>query len=78
MIKKELEEKALEIYKPEEYQIIKSKMEENHYTIDMKEKYLQYIKEILKGINSNTSVYGRVKKYIQCLQQTEKTAKRNR
>jgi len=27
----------------------------------MKEKYLQYIKEILKGINSNTSVYGRVK-----------------
>ena len=61
MIKKELEEKALEIYKPEEYQIIKSKMEENHYTIDMKEKYLQYIKEILKGINSNTSVYGRVK-----------------
>ena len=61
IIKKELEEKALEIYKPEEYQIIKSKMEENHYTIDMKEKYLQYIKEILKGINSNTSVYGRVK-----------------
>ena len=29
-IKKELEEKALEMYKPEEYRIIKSKMEEHH------------------------------------------------
>jgi len=61
MIKKELEEKALEIYKPEEYRMIKSKMEENHYTFQMKEKYLEYLKDILKNISAQASVYGRVK-----------------
>jgi GTP pyrophosphokinase len=61
LIKKELEEKALEIYKPEEYQMIKRKMEENHYTNEMKEKYLQYLKELLKDIPPMPSIYGRVK-----------------
>lgn len=61
LIKKELEEKALEIYKPEEYQMIKRKMEENHYTNEMKEKYQQYLEELLKDISPKPSIYGRVK-----------------
>jgi len=60
-IKKELEEKALEIYKPEEYRIIKSKMEEHHYTEEVKCKYIEYIKGLLKDITPTPTITGRVK-----------------
>ena len=60
-IKKELEEKALEIYKPEEYRIIKSKMEEHHYTEEVKDKYIEYTKKLLKDITPVPTITGRVK-----------------
>lgn len=60
-IKKELEEKALKIYRPEEYTIIKSKMQENNFTQEMLHKYLEYFKNVLKDISPNLTVYGRVK-----------------
>jgi len=60
-IKKELEEKALKIYRPEEYSVIESKMKENNFTQKMLEKYLEYLKNVLKEISPNLIVYGRVK-----------------
>lgn len=60
-IKKELEEKALKIYRPEEYSMIESKMRENNFTQEMLEKYLEYLKKILKDISPDVLIYGRVK-----------------
>jgi len=60
-IKKELEEKALKIYRPEEYSMIESKMKENHFTEDILHKYLTYLQYILKNISPKPLVYGRVK-----------------
>ena len=60
-IKKELEEKALEIYKPEEYQIIKSKLEEHNYTEEIKYKYIEYVTKLLKDITPVPTITGRVK-----------------
>lgn len=60
-IKKELEEKALKIYRPEEYLMIESKMKENNFTQEMLQKYLEYLKNVLKEISPNLTVYGRVK-----------------
>ena len=60
-IKKELEEKALEIYKPEEYQIIKSKLDENNYTEEVKYKYIEYVTKLLKDITPSPAIAGRVK-----------------
>jgi len=60
-IKKELEEKALKIYRPEEYSIIEKKMMESHFTEDILHKYLEYLKTLLKDISPEVKIYGRVK-----------------
>lgn len=60
-IKKELEEKALKIYRPEEYSMIESKMKENNFTEETLHKYLEYLKEILQEISPTPQIYGRVK-----------------
>lgn len=60
-IKKELEEKALKIYRPEEYSMIESKMKENNFTQDMLHKYLEYLEVVLKDISPKVTIYGRVK-----------------
>ena len=60
-LKKELEEKALKIYRPEIYQMIKEKMELNNFTQEVKFKYIEYFTNILKDISPSPSVYGRVK-----------------
>lgn len=60
-IKKELEEKALKIYRPEEYTMIESKMKENNFTQEMLHKYLEYLKTVLKDISPKVTIYGRVK-----------------
>ena len=60
-IKKELEEKALKIYKPEEYSMIQKKMEDHHFTQDMLEKYQTYLETLLSNISPQPRIYGRVK-----------------
>ena len=60
-LKKQLEEKALYIYRPEIYEIIKEKMEENSFTQEVKFKYIEYIEKILSEISPKPVVYGRVK-----------------
>ncbi len=60
-LKKELEEKALEIYRPAEYTMIKNKLEESSITPGMKYKYVTYLDALLKDIRPMPSVYGRVK-----------------
>ncbi len=61
LLKKELEEKALLIYRPDEYEIIRSKMEEKNFTQEMQYKYLEYLTKILKEISPKPGIYGRVK-----------------
>ncbi|PKN02917.1 hypothetical protein CVU76_02740 [Candidatus Dojkabacteria bacterium HGW-Dojkabacteria-1] len=60
-MKKELEEKALQIYRPEEYEIIKKMLEQNGFTTEIRDKYITYLEELLKGIPGEQSVHGRVK-----------------
>ncbi len=60
-VKKELEEKALKIYRPEEYSIIESKMKENNFTEDVLHKYLEYLQSVLKEVSPSLEIYGRVK-----------------
>ncbi|KKP54730.1 MAG: GTP diphosphokinase [candidate division WS6 bacterium GW2011_GWD1_35_594] len=60
-IKKELEERALQIYRPEEYTQIKEKLELNNFTEEVKYKYVEYLKGILTDISPAPTVYGRVK-----------------
>ncbi len=76
-MKKELEEKALEIYKPEEYEIIRKKLEENHFTKEMKFKYIQYINTLLKDISPSPSMYGRVKSIYSIYNKQKKQLKEN-
>ncbi len=60
-LKKELEEKALKIYRPEIYQMIKEKMELNSFTQEVKFKYIEYFTNILNDVSPSPSVYGRIK-----------------
>ena len=74
-IKKELEERALEIYRPYEYNQIKKKLEKNNFTRDIKEKYIQYLNEILSAISPKPSVYGRVKSIYSIYKKLDKQLK---
>lgn len=60
-VKKELEERALEIYRKEEYDIIKLMMEEKGFTTEFRNKYISYLEDLLKRIPGEQSVHGRVK-----------------
>lgn len=60
-MKKELEERALQIYRPEEYETIKRMMVKNGFTNEMRDKYIKYLEELLKDIPGEQSVHGRVK-----------------
>lgn len=61
LLKKELEEKALEIYRPEEYINIKNMLEQNGFTSEMRDKYISYFEGLLKNIPGTQIVHGRVK-----------------
>ena len=58
-MKKELEEKALEIYRPEEYNNIKEKLENNDFTLEKRDQYISYLENLTKDVPSN--VHGRLK-----------------
>lgn len=60
-MKKELEEKALEIYRPEEYKAIKEMLDKNGFTSEMRDKYIAYLEDLLKGLPGEQAVHGRVK-----------------
>lgn len=60
-IKKELEEKALEIYRPEEYHDIKKMMDNKGFTVEMRDKYISYLEQLLEKVPGNQTVHGRVK-----------------
>lgn len=60
-IKKELEERALEIYRKEEYDNIKQIMIDNGYTPEMRDKYMLYLEELMTQIPGEQAIHGRVK-----------------
>jgi GTP diphosphokinase / guanosine-3',5'-bis(diphosphate) 3'-diphosphatase len=60
-MKKELEERALHIYRPEEYKYIKEKLELHGYTTENRDKYVKHITKITEGIKPKPLIYGRVK-----------------
>ena len=60
-LKKQLEEKALQMYRPETYEMIKEKMEVNNFTEEVKFKYVEYLENILSDISPKPYVNGRVK-----------------
>jgi GTP diphosphokinase / guanosine-3',5'-bis(diphosphate) 3'-diphosphatase len=60
-MKKELEERALQIYKPEEYEIIKEKMHISNITQSNKQQYIEYLEKVLTNISPKPSIHGRVK-----------------
>lgn len=60
-IKKELEERALEIYRKEEYDTIKQTMLDNGYTTEMRDKYMLYLEELMKMIPGEQAIHSRVK-----------------
>ncbi len=74
-IKKELEEKALEIYKPEEYLQIQNKLNANHFTKEMLYKYEKYLKEILQDIRPTPTVNGRIKSIYSIYKKHDKQIK---
>ena len=74
-IKKELEERALEIYRPYEYNQIKKKLEDNNFTKEIKEKYIQYLDQILNDISPKPNVYGRVKSIYSIYKKLDKQLK---
>ncbi len=61
LIKKELEEKALQIYRPEEYQNISKMLLEQGYTVKERDRYITYLEKLLKGIPGEQNVHGRIK-----------------
>ncbi|NLZ24824.1 HD domain-containing protein, partial [Candidatus Dojkabacteria bacterium] len=60
-IKKELEERAFEIYKPQEYEMIKEKMFLSNITQSKKQAYLEYIKQLLSDVSPKPTIHSRVK-----------------
>lgn len=60
-LKKELEETALRLYRPEAYEMIKRKMEESNFTEEVRYKYQEYLKKLLKEIQPEPGIVGRVK-----------------
>jgi len=74
-IKKELEERALEIYRPYEYSQIKKKLEENHFTKEIKNKYVGYLNNILSDISPQPFVQGRVKSIYSIYKKLDKQLK---
>ena len=60
-IKKELEERALEIYRKDDHEDIKNMMSEENYTEEFRDKYIAYIENLLKQIPGEQIVHGRVK-----------------
>lgn len=71
-IKTELEEKALEIYRPEEYKTISKRLTEEGITQEVKDKYCEYFTQLFKEqnpkiegrIKSKYSIYRKLKKQI--------------
>ncbi|MGI6423548.1 MAG: HD domain-containing protein [Candidatus Dojkabacteria bacterium] len=61
IMKKELEENALKIYRPEEYEDIKKIMESKGFTSQMRDRYIAYLEKLLEEIPAEQSVHGRVK-----------------
>jgi len=60
-MKKELEEKGLQIYRPEEYETIKKMLDQNGFTSEMMNRYIDYFEDLLKEIPGQEAVHGRVK-----------------
>jgi GTP diphosphokinase / guanosine-3',5'-bis(diphosphate) 3'-diphosphatase len=60
-IKKELEERALEIYRPEIFEMIKEKLEFNGYTLEKKMEYENFLIDITSKTIPNPIIKGRIK-----------------
>ncbi len=60
-MKKELEELALKIYRPQEYEDIKKIMDSKGFTTEMRDRYIAYLEKLLEQIPGEQSVHGRVK-----------------
>jgi GTP pyrophosphokinase len=74
-IKKELEERALEIYRPYEYTRIKEKLESENFTRKVKEEYIEYLHKILNSISPEPKICGRVKSVYSIYKKLDKQLK---
>ncbi|MDX9739024.1 MAG: HD domain-containing protein [Candidatus Dojkabacteria bacterium] len=74
-LKKELEERALQIYRPEEYQTIKHMLEGKGFTIQARDKYIAYLEELISTIPGQQIVHGRLKSIYSIYNKQKKNLK---
>lgn len=75
ILKKELEEKALQIYRAEEYNTIKHMLEEKDFTIEARDKYIQYLEHLISTIPGQQIVHGRLKSIYSIYNKQKKNLK---
>lgn len=75
ILKKELEERALQIYRPEEYNTIKHMLESKDFTVDARDRYIAYLENLTSTISGQQIVHGRLKSIYSIYNKQKKNLK---
>lgn len=75
ILKKELEERALQIYRPGEYNTIKHMLESKDFTVDARDRYIAYLENLTSTISGQQIVHGRLKSIYSIYNKQKKNLK---